>query len=181
MLIVACVQTPLPLLSIFPDGRMEGSVDRLCSLFSFSPLATLVTRRELAPKCVPHFLLGSLMERDSQPLAIFPLSLVTVPEVFAKVNSALFLYLFFFFLIFFFNFIFIAPLAPYVGEITDISASKSSAVIQLWPAEQRNGPIRYDHSLICSLINRFPKNISQKVHLLSNKSFCKSPNQVILK
>ena len=158
------------------------SVHRLCSLFSFSPLATLVTRRELAPKCVPHFLLESLMERGSQPFAIFPLSFVTVPEVFAKVNSALFLYLFFFFLIFFFfNFIFIAPLAPYVGEITDISASKSSAVIQLWPAEQRNGPIRYDHSLICSLINRFPKNISQKTHLLSNKSFSKSPNPVILK
>ncbi|XP_073227861.1 uncharacterized protein [Porites lutea] len=35
-----------------------------------------------------------------------------------------------------------APLAPYVGEITDIRASKSSAVILLWPAEQRNGPIR---------------------------------------
>jgi len=43
---------------------------------------------------------------------------------------------------------FIAPLAPYVGKITDISASKSSAVIQLWPAEQRNGPIRYVQSLV---------------------------------
>ena len=50
-----------------------------------------------------------------------------------------------FFLSFFF---FIAPLAPYVGEITDITVSKSSAVIQLWPAEQRNGPIRYDQSLV---------------------------------
>ena len=107
----------------------------------------------MAPKCVPHLLLGSLMERGSQPLANCSLSLVTVPEVFAKVNSAQFLYLFFFFLIFFFHFIFIAPLAPYVGEITDIRASKSSAVIQLWPAEQRNGPIRYDQKLAPSLID----------------------------
>ena len=49
---------------------------------------------------------------------------------------------------FFLFLFFIAPLAPYVGRITDISASKSSAVIQLWPAEQRNGPIRYDQSIV---------------------------------
>ena len=64
----------------------KGSVHRPCSLFSFSPLATLVTRGEPAPKCVPHLLLGSLMERGSQPLAIFSLSLVTVPEVFPKLT-----------------------------------------------------------------------------------------------
>ena len=79
---------PLPLLSIFPEGRGEGSVHSLCSLFSFSPLATLVTRRELAPKCVPHLLLGSLMERGNQPLANCSLFLVRLPEVFAKVKSA---------------------------------------------------------------------------------------------
>ena len=37
--------------------------------------ATLETKRELQTKCVPQLFLGSL------------LSLVTVPEVFAKVNS----------------------------------------------------------------------------------------------
>ena len=79
---------PLTLLSIFPEGRGKGSVHRLCSLFSFSPLATLVTRRERAPKCAPHLLLGSLMERGSQPLANCSLFLVRTPEVFAKVNSA---------------------------------------------------------------------------------------------
>ncbi|KAM7435782.1 Protein sidekick-1 [Porites harrisoni] len=34
-----------------------------------------------------------------------------------------------------------APLAPYVGERTDISTSESSGIIQLWPAEQINGPV----------------------------------------
>ena len=130
----------------------KGSVHRLCSLFCFSLLATLVTRGELAPKCVPHLLLGSSMEHASQPLAIFSLSLVTVPKSLPKLtrlSSCIYSFSFWFFL----NFIFIAPLAPYVGEITDISASKTSAVIQLWPAEQRNGPIRYDQSLVFSLID----------------------------
>ena len=36
----------------------------------------------------PAFASGSLMERGSQPLANCSLSLVTVPEVFAKVNWA---------------------------------------------------------------------------------------------
>jgi len=34
------------------------------------------------------------------------------------------------------------PLPPVVQELTDKIVSESSAVIQLWPAEQRNGPIR---------------------------------------
>jgi len=33
------------------------------------------------------------------------------------------------------------PLSPVVQELTDESVHESSAVIQLWPAEQRNGPI----------------------------------------
>ena len=45
---------------------------------------------------------------------------------------------------------FTAPLAPYVGERTDISTSESSAIIQLWPTEQINGPVRYDQSLVLS-------------------------------
>ena len=42
----------------------------------------------LAPKCVPQLFLGLLMARADQLLAnFFLLSLVTAPEVFAKVNS----------------------------------------------------------------------------------------------
>ena len=44
--------------------------------------------------------------------------------------------------------LFTAPLAPYVEERTDISTSTSSAVIQLWPVQQINGPVRYDQSLV---------------------------------
>ena len=42
----------------------------------------------LEPKCVPRLSLGSLGTRRSAIGQVFPLSLVIVPEVFAKVNSA---------------------------------------------------------------------------------------------
>ena len=52
--------------------------------------ATLETRKELEPKYVPKLFLGSIREGGGRWSAIgqlfFP-SLVTVPEVFAKVNS----------------------------------------------------------------------------------------------
>ena len=50
--------------------------------------ATLETRRELEPKCVPQLFLGSLLETRQSAIGHFPPSLVTVPEVFAKVNLA---------------------------------------------------------------------------------------------
>ena len=50
-----------------------------------SPL--IETRRQLAPKRAPQLLLGSLRR---SAIGHFSLSLVTIPEVFAKVNSAQF-------------------------------------------------------------------------------------------
>ena len=51
----------------------------------------LETRRGLKPKCVPQFILGSLLGTRRSAIVsywpIFSLSLITVPEVFAKVNS----------------------------------------------------------------------------------------------
>ena len=44
---------------------------------------TLETRRELESKCVRQLFLGSLL---GSHWPIFPVSVVTVPEVFAKVN-----------------------------------------------------------------------------------------------
>ena len=56
-----------------------------------SAFATLETRRELQPKCVLQLFLGlSLGTRRSAIGHFFPLSLVTVPEVFAKVNPTQF-------------------------------------------------------------------------------------------
>ena len=47
------------------------------------------TRKEPGPKCVPQLFLGLLQGTHGQLLAnYFPLSLVTVPEVSANVNSA---------------------------------------------------------------------------------------------
>ena len=55
--------------------------------------ATLATRRKLEPKCVPRWFLGWALWRTAQLLAnFFYLSLVTIPDIFAKVNSALFPY-----------------------------------------------------------------------------------------
>ena len=36
----------------------------------------------------------------------------------------------------------LAPIAPVVLTITNLTVSESVAGIYLWPAEQRNGPIR---------------------------------------
>ena len=52
-------------------------------------LDTLKMRRELEPKRVPQWFLGSLLgTRRSAIGQFFSLSLTTVPEVYAKVNSA---------------------------------------------------------------------------------------------
>ena len=52
-------------------------------------IATLERRKELEPKCAPQLILGSLlMTRRSAIGQFFSQSLETVPEVFAKVNSA---------------------------------------------------------------------------------------------
>ena len=60
----------------------------LCYVMLF---AILETRGELEPKCVPQLFLGSLLRtRWSAIGQIFSTSLVTVPEVFAKVNSSQF-------------------------------------------------------------------------------------------
>ena len=178
MLIVACVLTPFPS-SIFPEGRWGRVCTQAMLIVFFLTISHLSNEEGTGAEMRPALSSGIVNGSGNRPLANFPLSLVTIPKVFAKVNSALFLYLFFFFLNFL-NSILIAPLAPYVGEITNISASKSSHVIQLWPAEQRNGPIRYDQSLVPSLID-FRKNFPTKIHLLSNKSFCKSPNPLMLR
>ena len=54
-------------------------------------LATLATKRELKPKSVLQLFLGILTSDASFCYwPIFPLPLVTVPEVFAKVNSVQF-------------------------------------------------------------------------------------------
>ena len=37
----------------------------------------------------------------------------------------------------------LAPIAPPVGNVTDVTVSGSVAEIYLWPVEQRNGPIRW--------------------------------------
>ena len=37
----------------------------------------------------------------------------------------------------------LAPIAPVVGNVTDVTVSESIAGIYLWPVEQRNGPIRW--------------------------------------
>ena len=53
-----------------------------------SGFATLETRSELEPKCFPQWFVGSLLGTDRSVIdQFFPLSLVTVPEVFAKINS----------------------------------------------------------------------------------------------
>ena len=36
----------------------------------------------------------------------------------------------------------VAPIAPVVFILTDVTVSESVAEISLWPVEQRNGPIR---------------------------------------
>ena len=54
-------------------------------------------KKKLEPKCVPQFILGSLLgTRQSAVGQFFSLSLVTVPEVFMKVKSAKFSSFFFF-------------------------------------------------------------------------------------
>ena len=58
-----------------------------------SEFATLETRRELEPKCVPKLFMGSLLGIVRSAIGQFPPlppSLATVPEVFAKVNSSQF-------------------------------------------------------------------------------------------
>ena len=64
----------------FPGDRLIGVNN------SF---ATLETRRELEPNCVPQLFLGWLLgTRRSAIGQFFSLSRVTIPEVFAKVTSA---------------------------------------------------------------------------------------------
>ena len=36
----------------------------------------------------------------------------------------------------------VAPVAPVVLDVTDVTVTEFVAGIYLWPAEQRNGPIR---------------------------------------
>ena len=53
-----------------------------------SPLKERKTKSELETKCVPQLFVGSFLEtRQSAISQFFSLSLVTVPKVFAKVNS----------------------------------------------------------------------------------------------
>ena len=82
---------PLPLLFIFPEGRGGGGVG-VCTqamlLVFFFTIGHFSNEEGTGAEMRPHLLLGSLMERGSQSLTISPLSLVTVPEVFAKVDSA---------------------------------------------------------------------------------------------
>ena len=58
------------------------------------PFVALETRRELELKCVPQLFLGSLLGMGYSAIScywpIFSLSLETIPEVFAKVNSVQF-------------------------------------------------------------------------------------------
>ena len=37
----------------------------------------------------------------------------------------------------------IAPIAPAVLSVTDVTVTNTVAEIYLWPAEQRNGPVRW--------------------------------------
>ena len=64
----------------------EGVCTQAMLIVFFFTIGHFSNEGEPAPKCVPHLLLGSLMERGSQPLAIFSLSLVTVPEVLPKLT-----------------------------------------------------------------------------------------------
>ena len=66
---------------------------QLFALFKLQ-LATLATRREWKPKCVPQWFLGSALGRTGQLWGkFFYLSQVTIPDIFAKGNSAQFPYL----------------------------------------------------------------------------------------
>ena len=37
----------------------------------------------------------------------------------------------------------VAPIAPVVPNVNDVTITESIAVIHLWPVEQRNGPVRW--------------------------------------
>ena len=53
-----------------------------------SPLKERKTKRELVPKCVPQLFVGSFLVTYQSAIGqFFSLSVVTVPKVFAKVNS----------------------------------------------------------------------------------------------
>ena len=66
--------------------RFSFSADYTKDLFGLQ-LATLEGRKELQPNYVPHLFLGRLL--GTSRLRLFSLSLVTVPEVFSKLYSAL--------------------------------------------------------------------------------------------
>ena len=66
--------------------RFSFSADYTKDLLGVLQLATLEGRKELEPNCVPHLFLRRLL--GTSRLRLFSLSLVTVPEVFSKLNSA---------------------------------------------------------------------------------------------
>ena len=60
-------------------------------ILSLLLFVTLETKRELEPKCLPQLFLGSLLETRRSAIGQFLcLSLLTVPEVFAKIYSTQF-------------------------------------------------------------------------------------------
>lgn len=67
----------------------SASFDPVQSVSRAAKFATLETRRGLEPKFVPQFTLGWLLgTARASYWPIFPMSLITVPEVFTKVDSA---------------------------------------------------------------------------------------------
>ena len=81
---------PLALLSIFREGSGVGVCTQVMLLVFFFTIGHFSNEwgGGTGAEMRPAFASGSLMERGSQPLANCSLSLVTVPEVFAKVNWA---------------------------------------------------------------------------------------------
>ena len=81
----------LPEVEVRPSPIVGVKTSAGRELYDISEFATLETKRELEPKCVPQLFPGSLLGmRRSAIGQFFFLSLVTIPEVFAKVNSAQF-------------------------------------------------------------------------------------------
>ena len=81
---------------------MKGCEGYDCSVIltykqSASGFATSEVRRELEPKCIPQFFLGSLLEMWQWAAGQFSsLSAITVPQVFVKVYSVQFSFSFLF-------------------------------------------------------------------------------------
>ena len=81
----------LPEVEVRPSPIVGVRTNSGRELYDISEFATLETKKELEPKCVLQLFLGSLLGmRRSAIGQFFFLSLVTIPEAFAKVNSAQF-------------------------------------------------------------------------------------------